>query len=57
MLRQELNRIQLGGAVAESGRQQTSFFWYVSGMGAVAFLVSLMLHRRGKGLKLYYTTG
>lgn len=31
---------------------ETSFFWYVSAMGAVAFLVSLMLHRRGKGLKL-----
>jgi len=31
---------------------ETSFFWYVSGMGAIAFLVSLMLHRRGKGLKL-----
>ena len=31
---------------------ETSFFWYVAGMGAVAFLVSLMLHRRGKGLKL-----
>lgn len=31
---------------------ETSFFWYVSAMGAIAFLVSLMLHRRGKGLKL-----
>ncbi len=31
---------------------ETSFFWYVAGMGAVAFLVSLMLHRRDKGLKL-----
>lgn len=31
---------------------ETSFFWYVSVMGAVAFLVSLMLHRRGKGIKL-----
>ncbi|MEJ4045305.1 MFS transporter [Erwinia sp. SLM-02] len=31
---------------------ETTFFWYVSLMGAVAFLVSLMLHRRGKGLKL-----
>ncbi|WP_455814143.1 MFS family transporter [Pseudomonas graminis] len=31
---------------------ETSFFWYVSVMGGVAFLVSLMLHRRGKGLKL-----
>ncbi|OON38984.1 alpha-ketoglutarate transporter [Izhakiella australiensis] len=31
---------------------ETSFFWYVSAMGALAFLVSLLLHRRGKGLKL-----
>jgi len=31
---------------------ETTFFWYVSLMGAVAFLVSLLLHRRGKGLKL-----
>lgn len=31
---------------------ETSFFWYVSLMGAVAFLVSLMLHRKGKGIKL-----
>lgn len=31
---------------------ETSFFWYVSLMGAVTFLVSLMLHKRGKGLKL-----
>ncbi len=31
---------------------ETAFFWYVSGMGAVAFLVSLMLHRKGKGIKL-----
>lgn len=31
---------------------ETTFFWYVSVMGAVAFLVSLMLHKRGKGLKL-----
>lgn len=31
---------------------ETSFFWYVSAMAATAFLVSLMLHRRGKGLKL-----
>ncbi|MBK4716615.1 MULTISPECIES: MFS family transporter [Tenebrionibacter/Tenebrionicola group] len=28
------------------------FFWYVSAMGGVAFLVSLMLHRKGEGLKL-----
>jgi MHS family alpha-ketoglutarate permease-like MFS transporter len=31
---------------------ETSFFWYVSAMGGVAFLVSLMLHRRGNGIKL-----
>ncbi|MCU5773879.1 MFS transporter [Erwiniaceae bacterium BAC15a-03b] len=31
---------------------ETSFFWYVSVMAAVAFIVSLLLHRRGKGIKL-----
>ena len=31
---------------------ETSFFWYVTGMAIVAFLVSLMLHRKGKGLRL-----
>lgn len=31
---------------------ETAFFWYVSGMGALAFLVSLLLHRKGKGIKL-----
>ncbi|MEI7144444.1 MFS transporter [Pectobacterium brasiliense] len=31
---------------------ETVFFWYVSVMGAVAFIVSLTLHRRGKGMKL-----
>ncbi len=31
---------------------ETSFFWYVSAMGAVAFAVSLLLHRKGKGIKL-----
>ena len=31
---------------------ETYFFWYVSLMGAIAFLVSLMLHKRGNGLKL-----
>jgi MHS family alpha-ketoglutarate permease-like MFS transporter len=31
---------------------ETSFFWYVSAMGAVAFLVSLLLHRRGNGIRL-----
>ncbi|MCE9730781.1 MFS transporter [Pectobacterium sp. IFB5596] len=31
---------------------ETAFFWYVSAMGAVAFIVSLTLHRKGKGMKL-----
>lgn len=31
---------------------ETAFFWYVSVMAAIAFLVSLMLHRKGKGIKL-----
>lgn len=31
---------------------ETTFFWYVSAMAAIAFLVSLMLHRKGKGIKL-----
>ena len=31
---------------------ETSFFWYVSAMGALAFLISLMLHRKGKGIAL-----
>lgn len=31
---------------------ETAFFWYVSGMGAIAFIVSLTLHRKGKGMKL-----
>lgn len=31
---------------------ETTFFWYVSAMGALAFLVSLLLHRHGKGIKL-----
>jgi MHS family alpha-ketoglutarate permease-like MFS transporter len=31
---------------------ETAFFWYVSGMGTLAFLVSLLLHRKGKGIKL-----
>lgn len=29
-----------------------AFYWYVTVMGALAFLVSLMLHRKGKGLRL-----
>ncbi|WP_367165159.1 MFS transporter [Kosakonia cowanii] len=31
---------------------ETAFFWYVTAMGAVAFLVSLTLHRKGKGIRL-----
>lgn len=31
---------------------ESSFFWYVTAMAALAFLVSLMLHRKGKGLRL-----
>ena len=31
---------------------ETTFFWYVSAMGALAFLVSLLLHKRGKGIRL-----
>jgi MHS family alpha-ketoglutarate permease-like MFS transporter len=30
---------------------ETTFFWYVTVMGALAF-VSLMLHRKGKGIRL-----
>lgn len=31
---------------------ESTFFWYVTVMGALAFLVSLMLHRKGKGIRL-----
>ncbi|EHM2229826.1 MFS transporter [Salmonella bongori] len=31
---------------------ESSFFWYVTAMAILAFLVSLMLHRKGKGLRL-----
>ncbi|WP_160186430.1 MFS transporter [Escherichia coli] len=31
---------------------ETAFFWYVTLMAVVAFLVSLMLHRKGKGMRL-----
>jgi metabolite-proton symporter len=31
---------------------ESAFFWYVTAMTALAFLVSLMLHRKGKGLRL-----
>ncbi|MTD37856.1 MFS transporter [Erwinia sp. CPCC 100877] len=36
----------------KSLNSESSFFWYVSIMGAVSFLVSLLLHRKGKGMKL-----
>ncbi|MEA1064268.1 MFS family transporter [Erwinia sp. HR93] len=39
--------LSLKAAGSESG-----FFWYVSGMGALAFFVSLMLHRKDKGMVL-----
>ena len=31
---------------------ETTFFWYVTALAVVAFLVSLMLHGKGKGLRL-----
>jgi len=31
---------------------ENAFFWYVTVMAALAFLVSLKLHRKGKGLRL-----
>lgn len=31
---------------------ETAFFWYVTLMAVVAFLVSLMLHRKGKDASL-----
>ncbi|MEJ8322677.1 MFS family transporter [Kosakonia sacchari] len=31
---------------------ESSFFWYVTVMSALAFVVSLMLHRKGKGIRL-----
>ncbi|XNM65804.1 MFS family transporter [Escherichia coli] len=31
---------------------QHAFYWYVTVVGAIAFLVSLTLHRKGKGLRL-----
>lgn len=36
----------------KSARIETAFFWYVTVMAALAFLVSLKLHRKGKGLRL-----
>ncbi len=35
--------------VAEINRNGNSLFWYVTLMAVVAFLVSLMLHRKGRG--------
>lgn len=31
---------------------ETAFFWYVTALGALAFMVSLMLHCKGKGIRL-----
>ncbi|XPE39911.1 hypothetical protein ACNKHK_16895 [Shigella flexneri] len=31
---------------------ETKFFWYVTALAVVAFSVSLMLHGKGKGLRL-----
>lgn len=31
---------------------ETTFFWYVSAMAALTFIVSLTLHRKGKGIML-----
>ncbi|MBS0910411.1 MULTISPECIES: MFS family transporter [Tatumella] len=31
---------------------ESSFFWYVSAMGAISFLIALGLHRKGKEIKL-----
>lgn len=31
---------------------ESAFFWYVTAMGALAFIISLMLHRKGKGIRL-----
>lgn len=36
----------------KSAGVENVFFWYVTGMGALAFIISLMLHRKGKGLRL-----
>ena len=36
----------------KSWGSETTFFWYVTIMGALAFIVSLMLHRKGKGIRL-----
>ena len=36
----------------KSWGSETTFFWYVTAMGALAFIVSLMLHRKGKGIRL-----
>ena len=31
---------------------ESAFYWYVTAMGALAFVISLMLHRKGKGIRL-----
>ncbi|MDR9890656.1 MFS transporter [Pseudenterobacter timonensis] len=36
----------------KSWGSENAFFWYVTLMGVIAFLVSLLLHRKGKGIRL-----
>lgn len=36
----------------KSAGMETVFFWYVTALCALAFIVSLMLHRKGKGIRL-----
>lgn len=36
----------------KSLNMESAFFWYVTVLGAISLLVSLMLHRKGQGLKL-----
>ena len=31
---------------------ESAFFWYVTALCGLAFIVSLMLHRKGKGIRL-----
>lgn len=36
----------------KSEGSESAFYWYVTAMGALAFVISLMLHRKGKGIRL-----
>ncbi|BDH44858.1 alpha-ketoglutarate permease [Salmonella enterica subsp. enterica serovar Choleraesuis] len=36
----------------KSWNMENAFFWYVTAMAAISLLVSLMLHRKGQGIKL-----